>query len=349
MEPVKSSILVVEDEEDVRSGIAELIDKEKFFVFEAATGAEAIEKAAGIYSWFEFGIVLLDIKLPDMSGIEVLKKIKAENFNLCVIMVTAMKDIPLAVEAMKEGATDYVTKPFSGAELAEKIEKLDRAMEMERNFFFMNDRLDKWRADFDKRVIEARQKDDEKFKSTGRRLTLQEYIETVHPPLEGRLEFKEYEALEKDIRARLTKDVSVPDKKARVLVVEDEEDVRSGIVSVLSGDHEVTEAGSVGQATAVFKKGLFDVALLDIRLPDGSGIDLLKKLKSIDPDTVYIMATAFKDLDMTIESMKSGADNYITKPFTANEIKTAVRRPLEVRRHKLALDIMIKELQNQAR
>ena len=137
--------------------------------------------------------------------------------------------------------------------------------------------------------------------------------------------------------------------KSSILVVEDEEDVRSGIVSVLSGDYEVTEAGSVGQATAVFKKGLFDVALLDIRLPDGSGIDLLKKLKSIDPDTVYIMATAFKDLDMTIESMKSGADNYITKPFTANEIKTAVRRPLEVRRHKLALDMMIKELQNQAR
>lgn len=113
----KLKILVVDDEETVRLLFQRVLQAAGYDVITAANGKEAISVIAdgGI------DIVLLDIKMPVLSGIDVLGKINTEWPDLCVIMVTAVADVQVAVEAMKLGASDYITKPFDQDEALRKI------------------------------------------------------------------------------------------------------------------------------------------------------------------------------------------------------------------------------------
>jgi len=113
----KLKILVVDDEETVRLLFQRVLQAAGYDVITAANGKEALSVIAdgGI------DIVLLDIKMPVLSGIDVLGKINTEWPDLCVIMVTAVADVQVAVEAMKLGASDYITKPFDQDEALRKI------------------------------------------------------------------------------------------------------------------------------------------------------------------------------------------------------------------------------------
>ncbi len=344
MEKSKNTILVVEDEDDIRSGIVESIDKSKFFVFEASNGKEAIEKAKDIFNWCEFGIVLLDIKLPDMSGLDVLKTIKSENYNLCIIMLTALNDNSYAVKAMQEGASDYITKPFTIKTLRDKLEKLNQTVEMEKNLFFANNALFNWRADFDKRYLEAKMKEKEKLEKMGERLTIEEYISIVHPPAKNENEFEDLEQIENEIKNKFKTNYQKTNKKAKVLVVEDEDDIRSGIVEILSKEFEVAEAATYKEALAKVQSESFDLALLDIVLPDGNGIDLLAEIKKISKDIICIMLTALKDVKFTVKAMQNGAYNYLTKPFSYAELISSVKKPIEINERKKIIENLMAEI-----
>ncbi len=82
-------------------------------------GQEALDKVSRL----NVGIVLLDIKMPEMSGIEVLQQITTNWPETCVVMVTAAGDAETAVEAMKAGASDYITKPFNRDDVVLKVQK----------------------------------------------------------------------------------------------------------------------------------------------------------------------------------------------------------------------------------
>ena len=101
-------ILVVDDEFIVRDSLKALLEDEGFFVEVAGSGDEAIEKS----SRDRFHLMLLDIKMPDKDGVEVLKEVKETCPDICVVMMTAYATIETAVESMKIGATDYLVKPF---------------------------------------------------------------------------------------------------------------------------------------------------------------------------------------------------------------------------------------------
>jgi len=115
-------VMVVDDEETVRSLLQRTLEEAGYNVVTAANGEEALDKM----SQLSIGVVFLDIKMPGMSGIEVLGKLTADWPDTCVIMVTAVLDAQTAVEAMKMGAYDYITKPFSHDDV---ILKLCRALE----------------------------------------------------------------------------------------------------------------------------------------------------------------------------------------------------------------------------
>ena len=119
MDEVKGRVLVVDDEESIRSILSRKLETEGYFCVTASDGREAMEKA----SQHEFDLVLTDIKMPGMSGIEVLSHIIAEHPDTCVIMITAVSDAQTAVDAMKTGAYDYVTKPFDLEALGMRVEK----------------------------------------------------------------------------------------------------------------------------------------------------------------------------------------------------------------------------------
>ncbi|MEE8373041.1 MAG: response regulator, partial [Dehalococcoidia bacterium] len=86
MDEVKGRVLVVDDEESIRSILSRKLETEGYFCVTASDGREAVEKA----SQHEFDLVLTDIKMPGMSGIEVLSHMVAEHPDTCVIMITAV-------------------------------------------------------------------------------------------------------------------------------------------------------------------------------------------------------------------------------------------------------------------
>lgn len=101
-------VLIVEDEENERSGLAELVSSWGFRVETARDGAEGLEKAA---QWVP-SIVVTDLKMPRMGGIELLGKLAQESQTMAVVLVTAQGTIDSAVQAMRMGAYDYITKPI---------------------------------------------------------------------------------------------------------------------------------------------------------------------------------------------------------------------------------------------
>jgi len=112
-------VLVVDDEESVRNLLQRILGEVGYQVTTTANGEDAL------YSVLqgEFEVVLLDIKMPKMSGIEVLSKLTVGSPDTCVIMVTSVIDMETAVEAMKLGAYDYITKPFNRDDVLQKLLK----------------------------------------------------------------------------------------------------------------------------------------------------------------------------------------------------------------------------------
>jgi len=122
------------------------------------------------------------------------------------------------------------------------------------------------------------------------------------------------------------------DKKAVILVVDDELGVRQSFNMVLKDNYEVILAETGIEALNILAKRAVDLVLLDILLPDMSGIEILEKLKGTDPDTDVIMVTAVNDVQTAVKAIKLGAYEYIIKPFVVDELLALIRRALEKRR-----------------
>lgn len=112
-------ILVVDDESVIREGIRRILTSHKFQVDVAASGHFAIEKLQEE----DFDVVVTDLKMPGMSGMEVLKAIKILQPDVPVILITGYSTVDTAVEAMKSGAFDFLAKPFTPEQILDKVEK----------------------------------------------------------------------------------------------------------------------------------------------------------------------------------------------------------------------------------
>jgi two-component system, NtrC family, response regulator AtoC len=117
---------------------------------------------------------------------------------------------------------------------------------------------------------------------------------------------------------------------AELLIVDDESTILESISMFMTEKgHAVHTAATVKQAMAQFEKISPQVVILDIRLTDGSGLDVLRQMKSVNPMAKVIMITAFQDMETTIEAMKLGAYDYIHKPLDALELDTTVTQAIE--------------------
>jgi two-component system, NtrC family, response regulator AtoC len=117
-----------------------------------------------------------------------------------------------------------------------------------------------------------------------------------------------------------------------VLVVDDEQLIRWSLSERLSGaGYHVIEAGTAAEALERHADGV-DLVLLDYKLPDGDGLDVLKKIKDADAETLVILLTAVASVDTAVEAMKNGAYHYANKPFNLDEIALLVEKALETTR-----------------
>ena len=116
----------------------------------------------------------------------------------------------------------------------------------------------------------------------------------------------------------------------KVLVVDDDQDLRDNLVEVLSENGFSPDSAENGEiALEKLQDNMFDLVLLDSVMPGMDGLETLPLIKRTYPKTRVIMLTAFSTVNSAVEAMRSGADDYITKPFKIDELLVAIRRCLE--------------------
>jgi DNA-binding response OmpR family regulator len=115
----KTSVLVVDDEKTVCKSCEKILTQEGYNVDVALSGNEALRKVRGN----GFDVVIADWKMPEIDGIEVARRIKKENPNIVVIMITGYPSVESSIKALRSGISDYVPKPFTPEELSDAVIK----------------------------------------------------------------------------------------------------------------------------------------------------------------------------------------------------------------------------------
>ena len=117
-----------------------------------------------------------------------------------------------------------------------------------------------------------------------------------------------------------------------VLLIDDEEDiVRTFTLFLERFGYSVDSAGNGGEAEAKLSENLYDVVVFDYRLPDITGMDLLRKANLLQPRAVKVMLTGFPSLENAAESLSLGADSYLLKPVDMNKVLAIIEEKLRER------------------
>jgi|GEM_PF-1639277 len=268
--------------------------------------------------------VLLDLSVEDEDALSVLQKVKSKHPMIEVITLSAILKPKWAIEVMRLGGyafetyeatlemmEGYITQIFDQFNLFTLAETFCRNRMTEE----MDVRLSVALEFLIKRRFE------------GHPLSIEEL--SVFFPIGNSEEATD--ALQKLQRHFDTNDTE-KQNKPRVLVVEDEALVSDMLQALLIGvlHYDVVLAKSKSEALALIdNEDFFQVAILDIGLPDGHGIDLIKPLLNKNADTQVIMLTAFKDLEMITQSFKWGAVDYMTKPFQGLTFQQVVSKAVQ--------------------
>jgi len=123
---------IVDDEESVRKSLAFLLTMSGFAVKMHESATDFLASASGIRN----GVLVTDLRMPDMTGVELLRNLVSASASLPAVVITGHGDVPMAVEAMKAGATDFIEKPFEDGVLIEAIQRaaeqlVDKPMELD--------------------------------------------------------------------------------------------------------------------------------------------------------------------------------------------------------------------------
>ena len=137
-----AKILIIDDEAPIRASLREILEYEGYQVQEAENGLEGVRLAAK----FSYDVVLCDIKMPEMDGMEVLDAFSEKQIKTCVVMISGHATVPTAVESLKKGAYDFIQKPLDlnrilltvrhameQGELVKETERLNRKIQTERS------------------------------------------------------------------------------------------------------------------------------------------------------------------------------------------------------------------------
>ncbi|MCP5277844.1 MAG: sigma-54-dependent Fis family transcriptional regulator [Thiobacillus sp.] len=118
----------------------------------------------------------------------------------------------------------------------------------------------------------------------------------------------------------------------RILVVDDDDTLRQTLAEVLARHYEVDQAADAAAALVLAGANSYGLALLDLRLPDGNGLDVLGRLHEIDDRLLVVVMTAYPEVRTAVSALKAGAYDYLNKPFDLDDLRGLVARALETQR-----------------
>lgn len=139
-------------------------------------------------------------------------------------------------------------------------------------------------------------------------------------------------------------------QKSKLLIIDDEEPIRSLLIDLLGGDYDCSDAGSAEEALTALADETFDLVISDIDMGGMSGLELVPRVHSLSPDTVVVMISGNSDIEFAIEALRVGAFDYISKPIDIRHVEASVERALnhnellkEKRRYKEQLEHLLQQ------
>ena len=128
------------------------------------------------------------------------------------------------------------------------------------------------------------------------------------------------------------------DKRARLLVVDDDTMILESLINILEAEgYEATAARTGEEALRELERGVHNILLVDVNLPDMTGLDLLSRLKDTSPRMRRLVLTGFPDVSSSVEAVNQKADAYLVKPFDPDKLLRLIERNLEEQREELKL------------
>ena len=400
-----AKIMVVDDEKQICQNVEKILSKNNYEVIRATSAKEALEKMAKD----SFSLLISDIVMPEMNGLEFLKLVKKEWPLTKAVMMTAYASTDTAVKAIRLGALDNFSKPFTPDELRSTVERalsgdLTEAVitEKEKEIIdvdipFDRDDVAKYTGeDFvdrlgpsDMPVVEAAPEtllnycalgnmvcdifkklgatckggnktgecpqlkakkkkaakakgfDAEKLIGIDSPFSYEEVVSITGPEYvlnmhhEG-VAFMPYEELKQNVARMMTK---APERSAEVieipretvpagiLVIDDEVAVNNNIRKILSKKgFNVDQAFTKTEALEKIEESAYTLVLLDLKIPEVKGLELLKAIRDQRPDTIVIIITGYASIETAVETSRLGAIDYLAKPFTPDEIRNATEK-----------------------
>ncbi|MFC1753114.1 response regulator [Thermoproteota archaeon] len=266
-------------------------------------------------------VVLISAELPDIQPKDLLIKMKEISYLPELIIMSEQEDLNLAISTLKEGAFDFILNPLEKKNLAQIVETALENTESVKKIenYAKQNLLDQF--DMDRRLALAqdlmiRRREEDKP------ITAEEIL-TLFPLPEERINVS-LDQIKIEIDQKIDQHPFLK-QQATVLVIEDETMYRQMLCGFLKAEYTILEAENGETVLEIIKNTQnIDVVLLDILLPDISGIDLLPKIKAAIPDVEIVVLTAFELIDVAIQTLKDGAYDFINKPILKNQLLNTV-------------------------
>ncbi|MBN2364637.1 MAG: response regulator [Calditrichaeota bacterium] len=342
----QKTCLVVDDDYGARLLVQKILEKEGYHITLASGGHEALE----YLKKDSCDLMISDLKMEGMDGIELLNKVKQSEPNLSVIILTGHASIQTAIEALRLGAVDYLTKPVNADELRIRVKKAierinleNRLTEIERQLTYnatvttanheINQPLtvilsgvDMIKMEFDKKHI-----GDKKIlnylnlieKSSLRIANILRSFREISTPVIQKIPHGM-----RMIELRKGEKYKHASEKY-ILVIEDEEQIRILIRDMLeSAGYHVILASNAHEGIEIYEsqKNVIDLVLLDYYLPDSSGLQVFRKIREVDKNSHILLTSGF-DIDDDIQkALDEGAIGFLSKPFNREQIVNFIQQ-----------------------
>ncbi len=276
-------ILIVDDEPSVCRSIQKVLDRQGYQTDTALSASAALEI---LQANQDFDLIITDLMMPQVNGIELLKITKSSWPTIPVLVITGYASIASAVEATQLGAANYLAKPFTPDELQAAVLHA-----------------------LTPRSIE----------SLGRPAA------GADPANEADLSFS---AASEMAVGHWTEPTFASDAPT-ILVVDNEVVVVNSVRKILTRKGYQVEAAFTGrEALQRIQERNYRLVLMDMRLPDYDGLQLVSSFRNMKPEVPVLVVTGYASIDTAVEAIRRGAADYMAKPFTPEELLEATSRVL---------------------